>query len=51
MLSNGRENLFGEDDMCGFTGGGDGVVGEIVLGGGVCDCFEILSVSIGGFFC
>lgn len=51
MLSSGMENLFGEppSEQCAFTGG-DGVVGEIVFGGGVCDCFKILSFSPDGFF-
>lgn len=45
MLSSGNENLLGEFAIDELFAGGDGDVGDIAVGGGVCDCFVVDSLS------
>lgn len=45
MLSRGIGNLLGEFAIEALLAGGEGDVGDIAVGGGVCDCFEVDSLS------
>lgn len=52
ILSNGNENFVGElaIDEFAIGGGGDGDAGDTAVGGGVCDCFVVDSLSVDWFF-